>query len=103
MISANFLDPISDHLPNFVLIKTCNIQKNTFKKCCRNLSNFNKSDFINGLTNIKLLQQIQEATDFNTKYNIFHNYKEINKHAPSPTRSKEKLKHFQKPWSLTLF
>ena len=103
-ISGNISTSISDHLPQFLLIPNLNIKDllpkkhNLFK---RDMSNFNKDDFILDLLEIDWNHTLQiNNNDTNFSFNNF--YQKVNgiidNHLPLKKITKKELKQQFKPW-----
>ena len=98
IISGNFLEKISDHLPNFTIIKDLSKKRQRQKISKRDFTKFNENDYIYDVSQIT----IGKVSDCNTNelYNKFHTQLEsiINKHAPIKTYSNREVRWVQKPW-----
>ena len=101
MFSGNITDKISDHMPNFLVIKNLGhayINPSKIKK--RDFSKFNKTQFLLDLENSGIFEKITLQNDTNNKYNLFHDkfIEILNIHAPMKTLSKKDIKLQHKPW-----
>ena len=97
--SSNFSDKVTDHMPNFCIIKdTYKVKKNT-KIRIRNMQQFEKDKFLKDLEELKNLDLLQYK-DCNIMYNNFlEKYLQItNKNIPYKILSKKETKLKQKPW-----
>ena len=99
-ISGNFMQPITDHLSNFLIIEKMNFQKIFLKKTIRDFSRFNKENFIKDFNKMNIPARISSFTNVNSMYNYFHLHfdKLLDKHIPSKTLSNKESKQKQKPW-----
>ena len=99
MKSGNLVEKISDHLPNFIIIK--NINKNISKQKIkvRDLHSFNKEKYLEYLKELENLH-LQKHKNVNQMLNVYHDklLLIINKHAPYETLSKKGTKLKFKPW-----
>ena len=89
--SSNFSDKVTDHMPNFCIIKdTYKVKKNT-KIRIRNMQQFEKDKFLKDLEELKNLDLLQ-YTDCNIMYNKFHEkyLQIIDKNRPCKILSKKK-------------
>ena len=100
-ISGNIVNKISDHMPNFAIIK--NSKKNldiSSSRMKRDYSNYDKENFLRQLSKEDLKDSINACSDVNNKFEIFHEHfmKTFEKHLPLKKISKTKVKQQQKPW-----
>lgn len=98
--SGNFLCPITDHLPNFLILEKLNISRNVKKNTYRDFKNFDTEKFTNDFDKCNIGETIANLEGVNDKYNSLHDTLEslFDKHAPLKTTSNKKLKQLQKPW-----
>ena len=99
-ISGNIVNKISDHMPNFAIIK--NSKKNidiSSSRMKRDYSNDDKENFLRQLSKEDLKDSINACSDVNNKFEIFHEHfmKTFEKHVPLKKISKTKMKQQQKP------
>ena len=87
--SGNIIEKISDHMPNFVIIREIIDKKKPQKLVIRDMKNFNKEQYLKDLENIKNLYVIQYKST-NDMYNAFHTafLQVIDKKSPYKTLSK---------------
>ena len=97
--SGNIIEKISDHMPNFVIIREIINKKKPQKLVIRDMKNFNKEQYLKYLENIKNLYVIQYKST-NDMYNVFHTafLQVIDKKSPYKTLSKSERKVREKPW-----
>ena len=97
--SGNIIEKISDHMPNFVIIRDIFDKKKPQKLLIRDMKNFNKEQYLKDLENIKNLDIIQYKST-NDMYNNFHTafLQIIDKNAPYKTLAKSESKIREKPW-----
>ena len=100
LISGNFVDKISDHMPNFLITQGFDkfIQKKKIK--LRDFSNFDQKSFLIDLNKTGLATKISHVYEANEKFSIIHNHliDVLNKHAPLKILSKNEAKLKLKPW-----
>ena len=99
--SGNFLEKISDHLPNFLIIENLNYHiKNKGKPYKRDYANFDEENLINDIKKQKLTENISKINDLNEKYNTFHDkvMEAVNKNIPLKELSNKEIKRNKKPW-----
>ena len=97
--SGNIIEKISDHMPNFVIIREIIDKKKPQKLVIRDMKNFNKEQYLKDLENIKNLDVIQYKST-NDMYNAFHTafLQVTDKKSPYKTLSKSERKVREKPW-----
>ena len=101
ILSGNLSDKISDHMPNFLIIKNFEkMYKINPKIKKRDFKNFREEDFLSDLQDASILEKVSSEHDVNNKYNIFHDtfLKILNLHAPIRTLSQKEVKLLNKPW-----
>ena len=96
VVSGNITSPISDHLPNFLVLNNASDRIKLAKKEARNYSKFDQEAYNRDVEQIQLLQDIDIDKAFDDFQDKFTNI--INKHAPMKFLSKNELKWKQKPW-----
>ena len=99
--SGNFLEKISDHLPNFLIIENLNYHiKKKGKPYKRDYTNFDEENLINDIKKQKLTENISKINDLNEKYNTFHDkvMEAVNKNIPLKELSNKEIKRNKKPW-----
>lgn len=99
IMSGNFLGKISDHMPNFIIIKDFIDKQSKQKRIVRDFKSFNQENYIGDIKNINI-DDLKDANDVNTIYNEFHDklVKTIDRHAPYKVLSRTELKWKRKPW-----
>ena len=99
-ISGNLTTQISDHLPQFLIIKDNPVfHKKNIKLTKRDFANFDEDAFLYETENINWDQVINNA-DVNMAYNNFFQTitSKIDKFAPLKYLTKKEIKKQQKPW-----
>ena len=100
LISGNFIDKISDHLPNFLLLPKYHRSalKTTYQK--RDYSNFNASNFTADINKNQVINTIINCDHTSQKFDIFqeHLNETLNCHVPLKNMSKREITQQQKPW-----
>jgi len=83
-VSGNLLCPITDHLPNFLLIPIENLSRLPQQKFKRDLKSLNLESFKEDLMQKNLLERVKKTNDVNTAYNILHDelIETLNRHIP---------------------
>ena len=99
LYSGNILDKITDHLPNFLIIKNI---KNYYKIKnikLRDMINFNHDKYLSDLQELDDINWLQ-FEDINEAFNAYQNkfLEIINNNAPYITLSNKASKQRQKPW-----
>ena len=99
IVSGNIIQKVSDHMPNFIIIKNMIPRRKKNKITKRDFSKFSTEDYISDTSKINIDKEL-DSLDINTIYNDFHNQliNIINKHAPTKTFSVRESKWLQKPW-----
>ena len=98
--SRNFINKISDHMPNFVIVRDIFEKLKTKKIKIRDMKNFDDEKYyIHDLEEIKNID-LMKYENVNNMYSAFHDkYVEIiDKNAPYKTLSKKESKLKLKPW-----
>ena len=97
ILSGNFINKISDHMPNFTIVRDILIKTKKIK--IRDMKNFEEEKYLQDLEKIKNLD-LMKCENVNDMYNAFHNkYMEIiDKNAPYRTLSKKESELKLKPW-----
>ena len=97
ILSGNFINKISDHMPNFTIARDILIKTKKIK--IRDMKNFEEEKYLQDLEKIKNLD-LMKYENVNDMYNAFHNkYMEIiDKNAPYRTLSKKESELKLKPW-----
>ena len=71
LIAWNFIDKISDHLPNFLIIQNLKGERLTQKIQIKNMKNFELETFSADLEKVELMD-FSETSNLNQMYNRFH-------------------------------
>ena len=98
-LSSNILEHVSyDHLPNFIIVEHEQIKNLT--KIKKRDKSFNEINFLNDLKDPALMQNILNAHNTNSAFEICHSkfLLTLEKHAPMKYLSKKEIKTRQKPW-----
>ena len=97
--SGNLIPHVTDHLPNFLIIKTLN-NRSVTKKMARDFSKFDINVFYAELHLKSLDTKVDQFEDVNDMYNFFHTTISdlLDTHAPIKKVSPRKLKQQRKPW-----
>ena len=97
ILSGNFINKISDHMPNFAIVRDILIKTKKIK--IRDMKNFEEEKYLQDLDKFKNLD-LMKYENVNDMYNAFHNkYMEIiDKNAPYTTLSKKESELKLKPW-----
>ena len=99
-ISGNFVMPITDHLPNFLIITKHKVQRNIIKTKRRNFSEFDINKFKKDFDDLNLNENILCLADVNDKCDKLQDSLQdlFEKHVPLQTISRKKAKQKMKPW-----
>lgn len=93
-VSGNLIPHVTDHLPNFLIIRnnTSRVKKN---KKVRDYSNFSMENFRNDLKIINDKNIMATMDNVNVMYEFFHTKLSniLNKHAPMTKAQKKDLKN----------
>ena len=89
---------MTDHLPNFVIIKKVNLKKSNLKLYRRDYSKLNERQVINEIDQINWEHRLSNSSDINEIFNVFHSNFEviINKYAPLKPLSKKDARRKEK-------
>ena len=98
IITGNLVSKITDHMPNFIIMKHITFAKKSIRKRRRSFKNFNLEDYQKDIDSIDLTPAMH--FDTNDLYKYYHDQllNTINKHAPYISMSNEELKWTRKPW-----
>ena len=97
-ISGNFECPISDHLPNFILIKKVIMDKRVLKTKYRDMKNFDENLFLQEFQSKNILNSIKATKSTNEKTEILFQFLEelLEKHAPTKTLTNKQMRQKEK-------
>ena len=98
--SGNLIAKVTDHMPNFALIKI-NVSKNRAVNIVkRDFRNFDESKFVDDVKEINFNSFDSPSSNLDAKYDCFQNciLNAIQKHAPLKPLSKKQRKQRRKPW-----
>ena len=101
-ISGNIVNKISDHMPNFAIIKNSKKKIDiSLSRMKRDYSNYDKENFLRQLSKEDLKDSINACSDVNNKFEIFHEHfmKTFEKHVPLKRISKTKRNNNKSPGS----
>ena len=93
--TRNIIEKITDHLPNFLLIKAVNTQLDSKVKTLKSdLQHFTSKKLINDFLELNLGKKIQCTKDINQKYELFHKnlFEVIDQNAPLKPLTKKEAK-----------
>ena len=98
--TGNLIDKISDHMPNFILMKNMVFDHKKTQKQTRCWKNFDERKYNEDIDDIDLTPVILNNSDANEIYSYFHKQyvNVVNKHAPFVTLTNKQLHWMQKPW-----
>ena len=96
--SGNLFEKISDHLPNFVMIKTVKIKPKSKSIKRRNMKNFDSGNFQADL--LLVLRELYNPSDIENSFQYFHKkfLAIVNKHAPFQILTHKQFELECKPW-----
>ena len=99
IICGNILTNISEHFPQFLILRNANICYNYQDTFMYDYSRFNESNFINDFNNIDF-NYLDSGSDVDFNYNKFLDdvTSLVSKHMPNKKCSKRELKYRSKPW-----
>ena len=98
--TGNLTAKITDHMPNFIIMKNLSFEH---KKVCRKVrcyKNFNLESYLLDIDSIDLAPKLAQTNDVNEIYKYYQEQiiNVINKHAPFITLSNKQLEWKKKPW-----
>ena len=100
ILSGNLLSMISDHLPQFAILKdNAPVYKN-LSHFARDYKKFDEASFLTEYSELENSYLSDESTDLNTKFDtfLFNLNNLIDKHCPEKKLNKKVLKLRNKPW-----
>ena len=91
---------MTDHLPNFLIIKKIHPKKSKFEVHVRDYSKLNERRFIDEIDQTDWDQALSHTTNIDDMFDTFHTRVEeiVNKHVPVRKLSKKEIKLKDKPW-----
>ena len=91
---------LTDHLPNFLIIKNYSCLPNNIKMYKRDFSNFNEAAFIQKCQSVNWEEVVNTFSDVNDMFDSFYTKlsKIIDHHAPIKKIPRKELKLRSKPW-----
>ena len=99
-LSGNIMTQITDHFPQFLIVKHAGITYKNLSYFQHDFSNFNEENLQNDFANLDLNYLTDNALDVNTKFNRFLSSLDelVKSHAPLKKLSKRDIKFGNKPW-----
>ena len=99
LITGNLVSKITDHMPNFMIMKTVNFTKKTCNNKKRSFKNFNLHKYQEDIASIDLTP-VLVRNDVNEIYKYYHDQLlfVIDKHAPYVSLTKKEQNWTRKPW-----
>ena len=100
IISGNFMDIVSDHMPNFVIASSVNVKNKKNTRRIRSFKNFDETKYKNDIAAINITDEISSLQNINDIYDAYHDklMKVIDFHAPLIEITKKEMKWKTKPW-----
>ena len=100
IVTGNLIDKISDHMPNFIIMRNMVFHRKKLQKRTRCWKNFDENKYNEDINEIDLTPVILNHSDANEIYTYFHNQyiNVVNKHAPFVMLTNKQLHWKQKPW-----
>ena len=99
-LSGNIMTQITDHFPQFLIVKHAGITYKNLSYFQHDFSNFNEENLQKDFANLDLNYLTDDTLDVNTKFNrLLSSLDELVKsHAPLKKLSKRDIKFRNKPW-----
>ena len=99
-LSGNIMTQISDHFPQFLIVKHAGITYKNVSYFQHDFSSLNEENLQNGFANLDLNYLTDNALDVNAKFNRFLSSLDelVKAHAPLKKLSKKDIKFRNKPW-----
>lgn len=99
-VSGNILTQITDHFPQFLIVKHAGINYKNISYCQHDYSKLNEENLLNDFENLDLTFMDDNTLDVNAKFNrLLCNLDELVKnHAPLKKLTKRDIKFKNKPW-----
>ena len=99
-ISGNILTQITDHFPQFLIVKHAGITYKNLSYFQHDFSHFNEENLLNDFANLDISYLNDSASDVNSKFNrLLSSLDELVKtHAPLRKLTKKDTKFRNKPW-----
>ena len=100
VLSGNLLSMISDHLPQFAILKDNTPEYKNMSYFAYDYRKFDEASFLSEYSKFDISYLKDENTDLNEKFNTFlHNLNNlVDKHCPQKKLNKKMLKLRKKPW-----
>ena len=100
IITGNLVSKITDHMPNFMIMKDVYFNTNRKFNKRRSFRNFDLAKYQEDISSIDLTPIILRSSDINEIYKYYHDQllTVINHHAPFITLTKKELNWTKKPW-----
>ena len=99
-ISGNILHDLTDHLPNFLIIKEFKSVPNKTKAYKRDYKHYDEEAFLEEMKNIDWTKRLPESEDINQMFDTFYSTVSsiVDKHIPLKQLSKSESLNKSKPW-----
>ena len=99
-VSGNILTHITDHFPQFLIIKHAGISHKNLSYYQHDFSKFNEGNLLNDFVNLDLAFLNDSGLDINAKFNRFLSILDelVETHAPLKKLTKRDVKFRNKPW-----
>ena len=99
-LSGNIMTQISDHFPQFLIVKHAGISNQNVSYFQHDFSSLNEENLQNDFANLDLNYLTDNALDVNAKFNRFLSSLDelVKAHAPLKKLSKKDIKFRNKPW-----
>ena len=99
-VSGNNLTHITNHFPQFLIVKHAGMSYENLSYYQHDFSKFNKGNLLNDLENLDLELSNDSCLDINAKFNRFLSilYELVETHAPLKRLTKRDIKFRNKPW-----
>ena len=98
IITGNLLSKISDHMPNFMIMKHTKFPKNSLNRKVRSFKKFIVNNYQEDVASIDISPVLNRDVDDIYKYYHDQLLAVINKHAPYITLTKMQIDWSKKPW-----
>ena len=100
IVSGNILMQITDHFPQFMILKNNHVSHNNSESFKYDYSSFKEDKFLDDFNQIGFTYSENNDLDVNNKFDTF--LKDLNtltnQHAPIKRRSRKEMKLKDKPW-----
>ena len=98
--TGNLTDKITDHMPNFIIMKNLSFEHKKVSRKARCFKKFDLESYLHDIDSIDLAPKLAQTTDVNEVYKYYQEQiiNVINKHAPFITLTNKQLEWKKKPW-----